>query len=202
MTRRHRTEPRGLTLLELLVATTVTMLVGAAALPAMGEFLDSVRTAAAARLLVVRLQGLRARSITRSCSHGMLFERDQQGWFWFEVRDGNGNGLRTSEVRDGTDDRLSGPHRLTDLLPRVDLGFPPGPAIPCLPPRGGWIQDLTRPVRFGNTGLISYSPLGTSSSGTLFISDGRRRLLAIVLYGRSGRIRVFKHDSERGRWAL
>jgi len=194
--------PRGLTLLELLVATTVTLLVGVATLPAMGQFLGSARTAAAARLLVVRLQGLRAKSISRACSHGLLFERDEQGWFWFEVRDGNGNGLRTTEVRQGKDDRLSGPHRLSDLLPQVDLGFPAGRSIPRIPPRRGSIRDLQRPVRFGNTGLLSFSPLGTSSSGTLYLSDGKRRLMAIVLYGRSGRIRVWMHDLEEGTWVL
>ena len=164
MNRCSRRSPRGLTLLELLVATTLTMLVGAAALPAMGQSLGAVRTAAAARLLVVSLQGLRAKSISRACSHGLLFERDERGWFWFEVRDGNGNGLRTAEVRDGSDPLLSGPHRLSDVLARVDLGFPMGRPIPRIPPRGGWIRDLDRPVRLGNTGLLSFSPLFTRNS--------------------------------------
>ena len=202
MNQRKNRSASGLTLLELLVASTVTMLVGVAAFPAMGQLLGSVRTAAATRLLVVQLQGLRAKSISRACSHGLLFERDEQGWFWFEVGDGNGNGLRTEDLREGRDAVLSGPHRLGDLLPHVDLGFPTGLPIRRIPPRSGWIRDLDRPVRLGNTAILSFSPLGTSSSGTLYVSDGGRRLMAIVLYGRTGRIRVWRHDAEVGRWIL
>ena len=202
MNPRKQPSGQGLTLLELLVVTTVTMLVSVATFPAVAQLLGSTRTAAAARLLVVQLQGLRAKSISRACSHGLLFERDEQGWFWFEVGDGNGNGLRTEDLRAGRDAFLSGPHRLGDLLPHVDLGFPAGLPIRRIPPRSGWIRDLDRPVRMGNSGILSFSPLGTSSSGTLYVSDGGKRLMAIVLYGRTGRIRVWRHDAEVGRWVL
>ncbi len=191
---------QGVTLLELLVATTLAMLVGAATLPAMGQFLSSVRTTAGTRLLVVRLQGVRAKSISRARSHGLLFERDALGWFWFEIVDGDGDGLRTADVREGIDPALSGPHRLGDLLPHVDLGFPLGRTIPRVPPRSGWIRDLQRPVRLGNSSILAFSPLGTSSSGTLYVSDGSRGLMAIVIYGRTGRIRVWRHDAEGERW--
>ena len=191
---------QGVTLLELLVATTLAMLVGTAALPAMGHYLSSVRTAAGARLLVVRLQGIRAKSISRGLSHGLLFERDDLGWFWFDIVDGDGDGLRAADLRKGIDRKLSGPHRLGDLLPHVDLGFPLGQSIPRVPPRRGWIRDLQRPVRLGNSSILAFSPLGTSSSGTLYVSDGGRGLMAIVLYGRTGRIRVWRHDAEGERW--
>jgi Tfp pilus assembly protein FimT len=193
---------QGLTLPELLVATTVAMLVATALLPSLEQFRGAVRTAAAARLLVVRLQGLRAKSVSRACAFGLLFQRDEHGWLWFEVRDGNGNGLRTADLSKGRDMVLSGPHRFADLLPNVDFGFPERKLIPRIPPRAGWVHDLERPVRIGNTALLSFSPLGTSSSGTLFVSDGQKHLMAIVLYGRTGRIRVWRHDFENSRWTL
>ena len=191
---------RGLTMPELLAAATLAVIAGLLAVPSLDRLLGIVRTTTATRFLVVRLQGLRAKSIARARSHGLLFGRDGQGWYWREVRDGNGNGLRTAEVRDGRDPVLSGPHRLSDLIPYTQLGFPRRGPIPCLPPRTCRISDRERPVRLGNTGLLSYSELGKSSSGTLFVTDGRHRLMAIVLYGRTGRIRVWEFDPSSGRW--
>jgi Tfp pilus assembly protein FimT len=192
----------GLSLLELLVALLLTMLVGAALLPALGQLTTTSRMAAAARLLVVQLQGLRASSVARGRSHGLFFQHDERGWYWLVVQDGNGNGLRTVEVEQGTDPVLSGPHRISDSLPHVDFGFPPHRTVPRIPPRRGALADLDRPVRLGNSGLLAYSPLGTSSSGTLFLSDGRESLIAVVLYGRTGRIRVWRLDRVRRRWSL
>jgi len=191
---------QGMTLLELMVATTLTVLVGAATLPMLGQFRGSVRTTAGTRVLVARLQGIRSKSISGSRSRGLLFSRDDRGWFWLELLDGDGDGLRTADVRAGIDPVLSPPQRLGELVPQVDLGFPAGRAIRQIPPRSGWIRDLDRPVRFGNSGILAFSPLGSSSSGTLYVSDGDRGLMAIVLYGRTGRIRVWRHDAETGRW--
>ena len=148
--------PRGVTMPEVLVAVTLLALLGVATLPAMARLSSNARVAAAARLLVAHMQGLRARSIATSRSHGMLFERDGQGWYWRDVRDGNGNGLRTAEVRDGTDDVISAPRRLGQATPHVDFALPAG-RIPRIPPRRGSIRDSTRPVRLGNTSLLSFS---------------------------------------------
>jgi hypothetical protein len=56
------------------------------------------------------------------------------------------------------------------------------------------------PIRFGRSDLVSFSPRGTSSSGTLYVSDGRLAAAAIVLYGGTGRIRIWVYDRERGAW--
>jgi hypothetical protein len=96
---------------------------------------------------------------------------------------------------------LSGPHRIRDVVRGVDLGFPARRKIRRIPPSRGWLEDLDRAVRLGRTGLLAFSPLGTSSTGTLYISDGGTRLVAVVLYGRTGRIRVWTHDWRSGRWS-
>jgi hypothetical protein len=116
------------------------------------------------------------------------------------VRDGNGNGLRTDEIADGTDPTLSGPQRLERAAAGVVLGFPDAGPVPRIPPADGWIDDLDDPVRIGGAKLLSFSPLGSSSTGTLYVTDGRLRLYAIVVYGRTARIRVWRYLVTRGRW--
>src|SRR6185295_16708703 len=121
---------------------------------------------------------------------------------WYEVRDDNGNGLRVAEVKKGVDATLSGPHRLEDSVERVTLGFPPIGSIPKIPPDSGTIAGLEDPIRIGSTDLLTFSPLGTASSGTLYVTDGRNALYAIVLYGKTARLRVWRFDAWRRKWTL
>ena len=118
------------------------------------------------------------------------------------VEDGNGNGLRTAEVRRGVDPTVSGPHHLQDQVEDVRLGFPPGGPFPRIPPRTGNIVDTDDPVQFGRSDIVAFSPLGRSSSGTLYVTDGRRGLFAIVLFGPATRARVWRYDSVGGKWSL
>jgi type II secretory pathway pseudopilin PulG len=189
-----------MTLLEAVAGLLVTALVAAAVMPAFASMRAEALTAAGARHLAVTLRALRWKSVAQGRGHGMYFVEDESGWCWYEVRDGNGNGLRTAEVGDGTDPTLAGPRRLEDVASGVGLGFPPGEAIPRIPPGSGWIADLADPIRIGNTNLLAFSPSGTSSSGTLYLTDGGKRLYAVVLYGRTAKIRVWRYAEANRQW--
>jgi hypothetical protein len=58
------------------------------------------------------------------------------------------------------------------------------------------------PIRFGRGDLVAFSPLGSSSSGTIYLTDGRSELWAVVLYGATARVRVWRFDRTAGRWRL
>ena len=94
---------KGFTLLEMAVVLLLLGLGVALSVPALARIRSGARTAAAAREVAVSFQALRWKSVASARSHGWFFEQDGSGWFWTEVRDGNGNGLRTAEIRDGTD---------------------------------------------------------------------------------------------------
>jgi hypothetical protein len=160
------------------------------------------RTAAGARELAMTFHALRWRSVAQNRYHGLFFERGENGWRWFVVRDGNGNGLRTSEVRSGTDETISGPHRLENIDGGIGLGFPARGPIPKIPPGRGVIENLDDPVKFGRSDLVSFSPRGSSSSGTLYISDGRNKLCGVVLFGPTVRVRVWRYDIRERQWKL
>jgi hypothetical protein len=174
----------------------------AAALPALAERRRAALAAAGARHVAVALAALRWNSAARGTSHGLSFARDERGWLWSEVRDGNGNGLRTGELASGIDRTIRGPLRLEDAVSGITLGFPPGGPFPRVPPGTGPIDDLDDPVQIGATDLLSFSPLGTATGGTIYVTDSRARLFAVVVLGASGRVRVWRYDAARGAWSL
>jgi len=79
--------------------------------------------------------------------------------------------VRSDDIASGHDP-LIGPGR--DLASRyegVDFGLLDVP-IPEVPPGGGTLAAASDPVRFGRSDIITFTPHGTSSSGTLYVSDG------------------------------
>ena len=50
--------------------------------------------------------------------------------------------------------------------------------------------------------LVSFGPEGSASSGTLYVTDGRRGLFAVVLFGPTARLRVWRFNPEERRWTL
>lgn len=192
----------GSTLLESIVIVALLAVATLITLPSVFGLQAGLRTAAGARLVASTFQATRWKSVARSRGHGLLFERDARGWYWHEVQDGNGNGLRTAEVRSGTDRTLSGPHRLEQRIEGVSFGFPPGDEIPRIPPRRGAIDNLDDPIKFGRSNLIGFSPVGSASSGTVYVTNGRDELYAVVLFGPTTRIRVWRFERGSGRWRL
>ena len=195
-----RTAAAAFTLAELALTMTLVGLVSAALLPVAARGRSAALTAAGARQMAVTLHALRWKSVALGRSHGLLFDRDGAGWSWYAVADGNGNGLRTSEVLDGSDPTLSGPHKLEEAVSGITLGFPVPRPIPRVPPGQGPIQNLDDPIQIGNTNLLAFGPLGTASSGTLYITDRVHRLYAVVLFGKTARITVWRYDTKSGQW--
>jgi hypothetical protein len=180
-----------------LIAMTVTISV-----PALSMLRQRGRTAAGARVLAAELHRMRWESVARRRGMGLWFVQGSDGWEWHVVEDGNGNGLRTAEVRSGVDRTVSGPHRLQASVEGVRLGLLPGVSVPEIPPRRGTLPSGADPVRFGNTDLVAFSPMGRSSSGTLYVTDGRDGLFAIVLFGPGARVRVWRYDHRSETWSL
>jgi hypothetical protein len=193
---------RGSSLGELLAAMALASLAILMAAPAVAHLRDAGRAAAAARHIATMFQAERWKSVTQGRTQGLYFEQLGGLWTWSEVEDGNGNGLRTAEVRSGTDRRLGGPHRLEDFVQHVRLGFPSGGPFREIPPGAGNIPDTTDPVQFGVSDIVSFTPIGSSSSGTLYLTDGRDALYAVVLYGPTVRVRVFRYDLRERTWSL
>ena len=66
--------------------------------------------------------------------------------------------------------------------------------VPRVPPPG------TDPIRLGSGNIASFSALGTSSTGTVYIRSRRDAQYAVRIYGETGRTRMLKFEPRTGRW--
>lgn len=189
----------GWSLLEALVALVLIGILVSWSAAIAGRVVADAHTAAAAREFAVLFRALRWRSVNENRHVGLFFEAAGGTWRWWEVADGNGNGLRTAEVRRGVDRKTSGPHRIEESHRGVRLGFPSGSALPAIPPDRGVLSGAD-PVRFGRADLVSFSPRGHASSGTLYLTDGEHRVYGVRLYGVGMRVRVWSWDDREGAW--
>jgi prepilin-type N-terminal cleavage/methylation domain-containing protein len=191
---------RGYTIAELLAVLAIMAMAVAVALPAAAMLRDGGRAAAGARAMATLLSAERWKSVAAHRIQGLQFRQAGGAWSWREVEDGNGNGLRSAEITRGIDRVLTDDDTLERQVSDVRLGFPPGGTYPEAPPGTDTLSAGDDPVRFGRSDLVSFSPLGSSSSGTIYVTDGRSALYAIVLFGPTCRLRVWRYLPRERRW--
>jgi prepilin-type N-terminal cleavage/methylation domain-containing protein len=193
---------KGYTLAELLAVLAIVAMAVAVTLPAAAMLRDGGRAAAGARTMASLLSAQRWKSVAGRRVRGLQFLKTGNVWSWREVADGNGNGLRTAEITRGIDPVLTPDDSLEHQDASVRLGLPPGGPYPEAPPGTGSLSGGDDPVRFGRSDLVSFSPVGSASSGTIYVTDGRSGLFAIVLYGPTARLRVWRFIPRERRWTL
>jgi hypothetical protein len=110
--------------------------------------------------------------------------------------DGNGNGVRTVEIASGVDPNLSPAERLGQHVPGAEFGIIAGtPSIDNTGPLTG-----TDPIRLGRSDLVSFSPLGSASPGTIYLHGPDRKPWALRITGATGRVRLYEFDTARQTW--
>jgi len=186
----------GYSLTELAVTVGVVATVAAIAVPAVEAGLDEARTAGAARYLSARLADARMEAIQRSTEIAMRFTSTARGYSYAVYADGNHNGVLARDVQDNVDPRIRGEETLSNHFRNVGFGTLPGlPAIDV-----GGTPPGNDPIRCGTSNSLSFGPLGTSSSGTVYLLGPSRSQYAVRVFGGSAKIRVYRFDWRSGRW--
>jgi hypothetical protein len=183
-----------MTMLEVLfaIASAATMAGMAAALTR--SAVDEVRAAMAARYVAARIGSGRLDAVRRSTSTALRFEAADGDYFFTPFVDGNGNGVRSAEIRQGID-RPTGPaERLRDKFPGVRFELMEG-----VPDADGLAGTGGDGVRIGTSQIFSMSSDGTATSGTLYIR-GRRGQYAVRVLGITGRTRMLQYQSGDRTW--
>lgn len=187
---------RGYSLLELVFVAGITVTGSAVAIPQFLAGLDEFRTSGATRYMSTRLQRARMQAVMRSASVAVQFVETPDGYEYAVYVDGNANGVLTRDIRSGVDRRIDATERLRDQVAGVEFG-----AVPGLPPVDtGGTPPGTDPIRLGASSLASFSPLGSSSSGTLYIRGRGGAQYAVRIFGDTGKTRMLKFDRHTGRW--
>src|SRR5262245_54314373 len=178
---------RAYTLLELMFAMALCLVIGGVAVPTLAAAADEVRAAAAARYVSTKLQQSRTEAVSRSADVGWQFVLGANGQYSYTpYLDGNANGIRSYDIQRAVDVSINPPERLPDRFAGVDFGVLSGlPAIDSSSSPPG-----TDPIRIGSSNILTFSPLGSASSGTVYIRGRRDAQYAVRVSGETGRTRI------------
>jgi type II secretory pathway pseudopilin PulG len=183
-------------LVELVLCLGLVVLLGAVAAPGLMAGRDSVRADGAADYVSALLHGARMEALRRRASVAIRFETDEQGCALATYVDGDGNGVRSTDISSGVDTLLRPRERIEDKFTDVSFGFEPG--VPDVD--GAETMADADPIRVGRSRMLSFSPTGTSSTGTVYLRGRGRRQVAVRVLGVTGRIRTLWFDFGAGLW--
>jgi type II secretory pathway pseudopilin PulG len=186
----------GYSLLECLCVISVSLTLGAMVIPQLLGAADDLRAAAAVRYLSTRLQQTRMDAVSRSINVGWQFVSTTTGYTYAPYRDGNGNGLRSQDIQGGVDLRLGPIERLTDYFAGVDFGAIAG--LPAVEPDG--FAPGTDPISLGSSKILTFTPLGTSSSGSIYVRGRHNAQYVLRILGETGKVRLLKFDPRARQW--
>jgi type II secretory pathway pseudopilin PulG len=177
----------GFTLLDVIFAIAVMAILTAIAVPQTMASMDRSRAWAASRYLAGRMALARMQAVGRSATVALRFSDAASGFGFDTFVDGNRNGVRTSEIGSGVDRPLDPLVQLSDLFPGVVIGLA--------------ADSSGDPVRTGSSSLLSFTPAGTATSGTIYIRgrDGSR--FAVRVLGATGRTRVLRYVIRTSEWS-
>jgi prepilin-type N-terminal cleavage/methylation domain-containing protein len=183
----------GYTVIELVLALALIGVLLALSAPVISGSQDAGDGAAAARYLASLMRRSRQEAVLEGRHVGVVFDLHPDGWRLRVCRDGNGNGLSRAEITTGVDRCDLGPVSVREWFPRADLG-----RAPEIPGPGGDTTEAV--VAFGTARMASFSPAGTSSSGSVTIRTRNGRHWAVRVAGVTGRVRVLRFDVRTRQW--
>lgn len=174
---RSAADEGGYGLVECLFTVMLVAIVAGATGPPLAGAWERSRTRAAARFIKAQMMLARAQAVARGATVALRFTGAPDAAVLATLVDGNRNGVRAVDVAAG-EDRRQGP----------DIEFTaafPGVRVEPVDPRGV---------------LFSFTPVGTSSTGTFYLTgrDGSR--FAVRVLGATGRARVLRHRADTDEW--
>ena len=178
---------RGVSLLEVVLVLAVAIIIITIGLPQ----LDNLRRAAALRSASSHLKGLlyrcRAYAVMNARSTAAVFEKQVDGsWRCFIAVDGDGDGIRSRDIRRLVDPVVG--EVMHFEAGEAGLGILQGEFVPDPSGRGRLRGDLSDPVRAGRGNMITFTPRGTASPASLYLTDHRGRMRVLRVYGGTGRV--------------
>ena len=191
------TDPRGAALIDIIAATAVVVIVTAIAVPVVGGAMERERTTVGTQFLAGQLQRARLAALSRAVPVAVRIEIVDDRTSLRLFMDGNGNGVLQKDIDKGLDPPLSPLHWVDEQARDVSLRI--NQAI--LDAGGsGTLEAGDDPLRIGNSSLLTFSPLGTATSGTLYVAAQRGPQMAIRVFGATGRVRVLMFDAQTRQW--
>lgn len=189
----------GRTLVELMVVLSVIAMMTVAGVPTLAE----ARRAAALRGVAGKLWGMmvrcRAHAIMRKRATALVFEREgTSSWRCFIAEDGDGDGLRRSDLDSGRDRVIGEVLALEGVT--AGLGILTDVPVPDPSGRGVLGGNLEDPVRAGRGDIITFTPRSTATPSSVYLSDRHARMRVLRVYGGTARVRSLVWREGWPRW--
>jgi len=176
------------------MALAVLLMLASLVAPATAEVIDAGRARQAAGLFASRFRLARLQAAASTRSVALVFDQTGGRWTFRVCVDGNGNGVRRTDVTSGDDPCREGPLDVAHLVPGVSIGVDPRLPDPSGGPGSG------DPVRFGVSDVLSFSPAGTCTAGTLFLQSKNGTQYAIRISNVTTRTRMLRYEPALGSW--
>ena len=159
----------------------------AVAIPQLLATVDRSRGLAAARYLASRMALARAQAVSRSATVALWFEGEGRAVSFGIIQDGNRNGVRAHDIQLQIDRLIEAPVVLSDLFPGVDIGLAPQ-------------TPVTDALQLGGTSILSFTPSGTATSGSVYVRGRDGTQWAVRVLGATGRSRVLRYVPTTREW--
>ncbi|MFN7942299.1 MAG: hypothetical protein U0X73_11920 [Thermoanaerobaculia bacterium] len=191
----------GFQLIEAVVYLAVLGLLSILGVPPILRWTNAQRVEMAAQEVSGAMRVARAYAVRHATHVGLKFWTARDGAASYALyRDGDGDGVRTDDIRSGVDPQVMPLQRLAHFGREIRFGFPPGraPRDPANPRRR--LTRLDDPIRFNSSDIASFSHLGGSTPGSVYVTDGSVHLSAVRVLNESGRIRRIRYDVASEVW--
>ena len=191
------TDAGGYTLVDTICAASLCTAMAAIAVPVIGGTLDRERTIIGTQFLAGQVQRARLEALKRARTVAVHVDVVGERTSIQLVVDADGDGVRQQDVDNGIDPPLAPQQFVDDHSRGVSLRI--NQAVTDIG-GAGVLAAGDDPLRIGNTALVAFSPLGSATSGTLYIAGHRGPQMAIRVFGGTGRVRVMTFDAQARQW--
>jgi prepilin-type N-terminal cleavage/methylation domain-containing protein len=188
----------GFSLIEILAVVSIIGILALCAVPSFAAYRRRASLRAEAEQLRSILRSARSRAIARNAHAGVKFAARGSDWTFALYDDGDGDGIHSDDIASGVDKCYAAP---AVLMPQFHIA-----SIALLPatirdPDGDPLPPTASAVQFGVSSMCSFSPTGSGTPGTVYVTSGSGEIFAIRVYGGSGKVRVLKYDAQRKKWS-
>ena len=188
---------RGFSLMELLTVVSIIGLIVAVAVPSFLNLRRRAALRAASAELRTQFHLARSRAISRNVNCGLKFLLLGGEWHFAVYQDGDHDGVRNDDIKSGKDWLVARPRVVLPSSRAVAIGLL---GVTIKDPDGDLLSPKKSPIVFNQSAICSFSPLGQSTSGTIYITDRGTDLYAVRVYGASAKIRVLRYVKATGKW--
>ena len=187
---------RGAALIDVIFTAGLIALVSSIAIPVLQASRPYDQARSAGRFLATRLQQARTEALRRNASVAVRFDPDDTDRFGVYV-DGDGDGVLESDITRGVDRPLLAEARFSDYA--EGIAFRINQDV-LEPETGTALAAGADPLRIGRSTLVSFSALGSATSGTLYLAATTGPQMAVRIFGATSRVRLLRYDRTTRQW--